>query len=169
MTETYIIGHLSKVKKNLLVSLTDNSLEYLVPNIKDNLVIDIICHTNKKKHAEIVDKLPNTYLGMCTVLDDRVTKPEMFQIDLSVDCLFSTTLDTLAHELVHVKQYTTGQLRVYDEKNVKWKSKKYSVGKNLNYWFEPWEVEARGLSWAMVNRWAEANGYSDKPWMRVKQ
>lgn len=48
-----------------------------------------------------------------------------------------TMLTTLAHEMVHVKQYALGQLKVHGSK-YSWLGKKYNVG----YLESPWEIEA---------------------------
>ena len=56
-----------------------------------------------------------------------------------------TILVTLAHEMVHLKQYATKQLKskVVSGKEIDiWLGKKY---KNLNYLDQPWEKEASSL------------------------
>ncbi len=54
----------------------------------------------------------------------------------------------LAHEMVHVKQYVTGELVDTDGLNVFWKGELYKDAKSANedeaYWNSPWEIEAYG-------------------------
>ena len=54
--------------------------------------------------------------------------------------MYSNWLLNLAHEMVHVKQFSRNEL---DPMMTKWKSNKY-VG-DLDYWRQPWEKEARRL------------------------
>ena len=47
---------------------------------------------------------------------------------------------TLAHEMVHVKQFARGEM---DLGLTRWKSNHYAG--NIEYWDQPWEKEARRL------------------------
>ena len=52
------------------------------------------------------------------------------------------TLISLAHEMVHVKQFARGELKDYLRIDaVKWKNKTYNLSK-VKYWSCPWEKEA---------------------------
>lgn len=55
-------------------------------------------------------------------------------------------LAVLAHEMVHVKQYATGEL-VDRGKHCLWKGKKFDEfeANSAEYFFSPWEVEAFGM------------------------
>ena len=54
------------------------------------------------------------------------------------------TLIVLAHEIVHLKQYAKGELKDCSKvKSVRWKGKLYCE-ENVNYWDQPWEIEAYG-------------------------
>lgn len=55
-------------------------------------------------------------------------------------------LTVLAHEMVHVKQYVTGEL-VDHGKYCSWKGDKYEEfeADSEQYFFSPWEVEAFGM------------------------
>lgn len=75
--------------------------------------------------------------GTCIANDDR-----LFQIDV---CLYNNWLCTLAHEMVHVKQFALKQL---DPSLNRWKSRK-NVG-NLSYEDQPWEKEAFRLQMRLV-------------------
>lgn len=57
---------------------------------------------------------------------------------------------TLAHEMVHVKQFAMGELE--ENMNV-WKGKRFS-GKT-DYWDTPWEIEAHGREYGLWSRFAE--------------
>ena len=85
--------------------------------------------------ALTVDK--NNSEGLCEALDDRT-----FIIDVA---LFGNWLSTLAHEMVHVKQFAKGEL---DPALSRWKSNKYCD--KIEYWDQPWEKEARRLQHKLV-------------------
>ena len=51
-------------------------------------------------------------------------------------------LISLAHEMVHVKQYARGELKDYLRDDVvRWKRKIFRLSE-VEYWTSPWEVEA---------------------------
>lgn len=75
--------------------------------------------------------------GLCESVDDR-----NFIVDVA---LFGNWLSTLAHEMVHVKQFARGEM---DAGLSRWKSNNYA-GK-IDYWDQPWEKEARRLQHKMV-------------------
>lgn len=70
--------------------------------------------------------------GLCEPLDTR-----NFIIDVAT---WGDWLTTLAHEMVHVKQFARGEL---DFAMGYWKSTR--VSENMEYWIQPWEKEARRL------------------------
>jgi len=75
--------------------------------------------------------------GLCEALSTR-----HFVIDVA---LFGNWLRTLAHEMVHVKQFAKGEL---NSALTQWKSNKYCD--NIKYWDQPWEKEARRLQHKLV-------------------
>jgi hypothetical protein len=53
-------------------------------------------------------------------------------------------VQTLAHEMVHVKQFAKGEM--YDHINsytIRWKRNTYNL-KEMSYWDYPWEIDAYG-------------------------
>ena len=80
-----------------------------------------------------------THEGEVEPMDDR-----SFVIDV---CLYGNWLSTLAHEMVHVKQYLRGEL---NWSLSKWKGK--SGYEDVEYWDLPWEVEARKLQHKLVGK-----------------
>lgn len=86
-------------------------------------------------HQLFVDQ-QNTCAGLCEAEGNR-----NFVIDVA---LYSNWLTTLAHEMVHVKQFARGEL---NESLTKWKNKDCS---DTEYWDQPWEIEARKLQYDLV-------------------
>ena len=71
-------------------------------------------------------------------------------------------LETIAHEMVHVKQYARGELYQGIRVNkYRWQGK--WVG-NMDYWDEPWEIEAHGREAGLFIRWAEKEGLANQKW-----
>lgn len=67
---------------------------------------------------------------------------------LDPDWLSQATLKdvviTIAHELVHVRQFLDGELVWEDDENVCYKGTWYRHENHAEYWLAPWEIEARG-------------------------
>lgn len=75
--------------------------------------------------------------GLCEPLSNR-----NFIIDV---CMYTNWLVNLAHEMVHVRQFSKGEL---DLGMVQWKSLR--VSENMDYWVQPWEKEARRLQYKLA-------------------
>jgi hypothetical protein len=87
----------------------------------------------------------------CCYWRDRGRRPWKF--DLAVDRNLSrrSMLGTLAHEMAHIKQYATGQLRDDLRGNkTRWEGKHLE---SLPYYEQPWEIEAHGLEVCLYQRY----------------
>lgn len=74
-------------------------------------------------------------------------KPRKFKIVINSLMSQRRTLEILAHEMVHVKQYVTGELKDYIYGNkVRWNGQKmlYDETNDESYYDSPWEIEAYG-------------------------
>lgn len=87
-------------------------------------------------HHNIFVDSNKTCEGLCEAVDKR-----KFVIDVA---LYGNWLSTLAHEMVHVKQFLRGEI---NESLTSWKGKDC---KDLEYRDQPWEIEARELQYDMV-------------------
>ena len=90
-----------------------------------------------------------TSLGGCVYLGDNE-----YEIDIKRSLRMRDMLTTLAHELVHVKQYELGELTQDNEA-------KY------DYWDRPSEIEAHGRETGLFVRWAEENNLAHKKWTQT--
>jgi len=78
-------------------------------------------------------------LGTCSVTHyNSWYKPRTFQIELRRHRSFKTTLTTLAHEMVHLKQYAKGEIGIFLDK---WHKQKIDTTA-IPYEELPWEIEA---------------------------
>lgn len=84
------------------------------------------------------NKLP--YYGTTEVEEyNDWNKPREFLIQLHPGVGAANILETLAHEMVHVKQFAYSDT---NEPAVRWRGNKEHIGE---YYTEPWEIEAHGL------------------------
>jgi hypothetical protein len=84
--------------------------------------------------------------GYCCHLEGRE-----FEIELKRTLRLRDMLTTLAHEMVHVKQYVRGEIT----------DGKIDEG---DYWDRPHEIEAHGRETGLFIRWAEENNLSHNKW-----
>ena len=90
------------------------------------------------------------FLGHCLPQDD-IIKPRDFTIILHKDN--RELLRTLAHEMVHLKQYATGELS-FDTEATYWYGDSWKPkGKQHKYFDSPWELEAYGRDFGLYYRW----------------
>ena len=103
--------------------------------------------------------------GYCLADDDesRLDHPRSFEIEIHKNMPLRKVLETLCHEMVHVKQYARGELY---ESSVQGKHRWQGewLNKDPNYWDQPWEIEAHGREAGLFIRWAEANNLGKKKW-----
>ena len=81
------------------------------------------------------------HLGLTSVEDYNASyKPREFILDIKSTQTEDEIIRTLAHEMVHVKQYVYGGL---DEEGMKWCGK--NLTRDLPYHEQPWEIEAHDV------------------------
>ena len=112
----------------------------------------------RMKTLDITVKLknPNGAMGYCLELDDNRT----FEIEADKKLRLRKLLETIAHEMVHVKQYARRELHPVHNT---WCGKTYNP-KKTSYWDLPWEIEAHGREVGLFVRWAEQENLGDKKW-----
>ena len=125
----------SKKQKNYAFSMAEFVCQKfdIAPNIEINF--------------KRMSKDPN--YGYCCHLDDND-----FEIEIKRTLKLRAMLTTLAHELIHVKQY------VYGEYNDEFEE-------GLDYWDKPSEIEAHGRETGLFIRWAEENKLAHHKWTQV--
>lgn len=94
-------------------------------------------------------------LGITSINDynDR-NQPRDFVIEINRNQSEIELLKTLAHELVHVKQYIYNELN--DDQSL-WLGKRYNPDK-IPYDQQPWEVEAESLAFVLFEEFTSSNG-----------
>ena len=95
-------------------------------------------------------------LGGVVDTDDTNT----FEMDICHTMSLRKKLLTVAHEMVHVKQFTRKELVHTSKLAVKsWKGKDYH---DSQYWDCPWEIEAYGRELGLFAMWVEAKNIKGK-------
>tara|TARA_B110000503_G_scaffold134602_1_gene213864 strand:- start:2227 stop:2694 length:468 start_codon:yes stop_codon:yes gene_type:complete len=138
-------------------SITLFCIKKLMPRMR-NLEITI----NIKRFGK------DTACGYALPSDDAdVTRPREFDIDVSRSLRLKPLLCTIAHEMVHVKQFARGEL--YQSSVTakhRWQGK--WIDKNPSYWDLPWEIEANGREVGLFVRWLGKEKLFAKSWAKEK-
>ena len=103
---------------------------------------------------------PKGAMGYCCETDDNRT----FEIEADKSQSLRNLLETVAHEMVHVKQYARREL--HPDKHV-WMGKTVNPD-DVNYWDQPWEIEAHGRQLGLFIRYCEENNLSKHKWTQVQ-
>ena len=99
---------------------------------------------------EIKRKMDEDYLGCCYHLSKG--RPSYFLIELLYNKDIYSMVSKLAHEMVHVKQYITGELKHKGSSISVWKGEVFDE-KITDYWDLPWEIEAYGREVGLYTRY----------------
>ena len=99
-------------------------------------------------------KEENVY-GDC-IWEDQHYKPREFTVRIDSSQKFKMVLNTIAHELTHVKQWAKGEMFEMQRQRKVYKFNKQMVDtKKTDYWDLPWEIEAHGRSIGLVVQWVD--------------
>ena len=112
----------------------------------------------RMKTLDIEVKLckPTCALGYCLELDNQ----RQFEIEIDKTQPLRRLLETVAHEMVHVKQYARRELHPSTDA---WMGKTYNP-KKISYWDLPWEIEAHGREIGLFIRYCETHKLSKYKW-----
>ena len=89
-----------------------------------------------------------TWLGMVEIEDYNLAdKPREFIIEINANQTPEEIIKTLAHEMVHVKQYVYGEL---NEEGTIWFN---VLCDDLDYENQPWEIEAHDVTDVLYEEW----------------
>jgi hypothetical protein len=120
-------------KRFLLIAATRFFLSKLLPIKQKRITIHLYCD------EPLIDAEAET----CWV--DKNKLPNEFEIKFSSKIKsYRRIIQTLAHEMIHIKQFAKGEM--YDHLHapkVRWRNKNYNV-EEIDYWDYPWEIEAYG-------------------------
>tara|TARA_Y100000034_G_C6827093_1_gene373007 strand:+ start:543 stop:1022 length:480 start_codon:yes stop_codon:yes gene_type:complete len=93
-------------------------------------------------------------------------RPREFTINLDPGVKIRNLLITLAHEMVHVKQWAKDEMYEYMKPNmVRFKGEKIHM-KEVDYFDYPWEIEAYGRQLGLFVRFCENEGLTERDDMK---
>lgn len=122
--------------------------------LSDKIVLDIEFSRTLLKEDGILGEID---------FDDSNHRPKEFTMTVDSTVSKRRILETIAHEMVHLKQYAKGELvDMVRSGTVRWQ--KEQISHNTNYWDLPWEVEAHGKELGLFIRWAEYSELSSQSW-----
>ena len=94
------------------------------------------------------------------IWEDDSYRPKEFIIELDTTVKIRNLLITLAHEMVHVKQWAKDEMYEYTNMTglVRFKGEKVHMV-ITDYWDYPWEIEAYGKQLGLFVRFCEYMGF----------
>lgn len=115
---------------------------------------------------KISDELKNSAIFGSVIWEDNNHRPREFDMDLCNFIKDRMLYRVLAHEIVHIRQYATGDLKdlAAHADYCKWKNKMIKAeGRGSGSYFDlPWEVEARRDQEIILSEWKKSYGYHFK-------
>lgn len=92
--------------------------------------------------------------GSTECYDDGCRTPRTFTIRIDSNLSRKNQLLTLAHEMVHVKQFANGEMKDHRRKPdvVQWNKQSVNC-EQTEYWDLPWEIEAYGREYGLYIRY----------------
>ena len=119
-----------KLSKSRMLAMDFFADLLLTPQLKKHIIVNVVFRKKMK------------YLGLTHVEDYNIMgKPREFTIDINRNQTQEEILKTIAHELVHVRQYAMGYL---NEEATMWQGR--SMPRDIEYQDQPWEIEAEDVS-----------------------
>lgn len=148
LMQVYVKGPRSKLFKALASRAVEYYCGMLMPkSLASKLIVDL---SFKKQ-------LDGGAHGYCS-FNGKDGKYYEFDIEVVKGQTVRETLMTLAHEVVHLKQFYTGELKDgYRAASTIWKGKRVDENK-VDYWDLPWEVEAYGREKGLYHRFIVGEG-----------
>ena len=150
----YITGG-NKNLRELAHSLVDYCADKMFSdNLRNKLVLDIEFSKTLYKEDGILGEID---------FEDSNHKPKEFTMTVDTTVSKRRILETIAHEMVHMKQYAKGELVDLSRcGSIRWQDR--LIDSETNYWDLPWEIEAHGRELGLFIRWAEANKLAKYSW-----
>jgi len=129
--------------------------------MKEEMIMDLVYFAKDKlipRHDVYIDLVFDTAIeyGFCEVMDNDY-RPREFQITLNPLLKPEDMLVTVMHEMVHVKQFVRGELKMTykPHRKVMWLGKEL---KDVHYAELPYELEAYAMEKKLAEMWLEAKG-----------
>ena len=154
--------NIDKKLKIALYAMTEFAMASLVPSkkLRDNISIDVHLRKHDNAGEAKLAEHANRYRprDFKVLLNHHDMEKDDYGRERTATEWAHELLKTLAHELVHVKQYVMNELS-WRERGLLWKGRLYSPEHLGEYFETPYEIEAfgreRGLLVCFLARWTE--------------
>ena len=134
--------------KMALYAMTEFAMARLVESkrLRNNIAIDVHFRHHSAEGEAMIDHHTNPYRPrhFRVIIDHHRLEKDNYGRTREVTEWAHEVLKTLAHELVHVKQYVVGDLSIRS-KGMYWKGELTKIDNMMEYFKSPWEIEAYGL------------------------
>lgn len=127
---------LNNVQRKLARKMVEMCLNKFTPRMKKRMLV-------KVKGVDSLINRENIY-GDCDILDHENRRPKQFIIRIDSCLKMEMMLKTLAHEMVHVKQYARGELK-----------SGHDLAYSADYFECPNEIEAHGREEGLYRQFLE--------------
>jgi len=131
----------SQLTKMLKLAAHSYADKLLSPQLSKNITVQVRIRERGQINAG----------GFCEMDEDTLVSPRCFNIDIGRTKKKIHMFTILAHEMVHLKQWATGEMKDrYLRRNYVtiWRGETYQ--EDHSYWDQPWEIEAYGLENSLV-------------------
>ena len=147
-----------KVKRKMVDDLARFSLDLLAPRLVNKIEVDILLIHDLRGKEELA--------GDCT-WEDSSYRPREFTVRVDSSQTPQEMLETVAHEIVHVKQFARGELQDLsrDINLCKWQGSVIKCNA-VHYYDLPWEIEAHGRERGLFIRWFEQSQWKNCKWAK---
>jgi hypothetical protein len=149
LMDVSVVGHRSSKLKDELAIAAEYYASLLLPRrICKNISLNI----------RLMPKLADDAMGYCSYVE-RDGQYKEFEIELYKKMSKEELLKYLAHEVVHMKQFALGELNdgFVSKRKARWQSSHIDENK-VDYWDQPWEIEAYGREIGLYARYVETFG-----------
>ena len=103
-----------------------------------------------------------------SIYEDDNWRPREFTIQADSKLKLRRLLETIAHEMVHVKQFAKGEMvDVVRANKIRWHGVDFD-DEDTSYYDQPWEIEAHGREMGLFVRWAQKYGYAKQKWTQYE-
>ena len=124
----------------------------LMPKLHTKLSLELDITTTLRKREGIIGAATCWY-------EDAKRKPTVFHMEMEANLSKRVALRILAHEMVHVKQFATGEMREYPRSsNIRWHGRNVRMRHGDAYWEQPWEIDSYGREVGLFYRFRRDTG-----------
>lgn len=144
----------TKSQSKLIRDAAEYYLGILLRGRKDQLLVTIRLRKNLlKSHGVKAD---------CLLVEEDDFRE--FDVRIDANMRLQAILRCLAHEMVHVAQYTTGALREGRNMNESvWRGKRWNT-QHHSYYDLPWEIDALGKEEGLLEKFVVSRSLQKKKW-----